>query len=210
MPYQRKNKYRKYLLAALKKVIAEKAEDALDQFYTKNHINPEDMHYLGSGSFGEAYDIGHGKVLKKTTSKSEYRLAQEIQKEKPPAFAAVFDTAKIGSDFYIVVEKLEIDSDIEDLFVRVMGMLETQEIPIPYIGHFDEDEYIDSKGDEVADGKIAQDIVKFMNELGDVARGYRSLGIEAADISSENLGRDRKGNLKAFDIDDRDPRSHWK
>ena len=94
---------------------------------------------------------------------SEFKLAQEIQKDKPSAFAAVFDTAKIGSDFYIVVEKLEIDSDIEDLFVRVMGMLETQGLPIPYVGHFDEDEYIDSGGDEAADGKISQDVVDFMN-----------------------------------------------
>jgi len=206
--------FKSKLLAKYEIVIASKrdeySDDALNRFYTKNHINQEAMHYLGSGSFGEAYDVGNGKVLKKTTSRSEYKLAQEIQKEKPPAFAAVFDTAKIGSDLYILVEKLNIDSDIEDLFVRVTSMLETQELPIPYLGHFDEDEYIASCGDEVADGKITQDVIDFMNELENIVRGYRSLGIEAADIRSDNLGRDHTGKLKAFDIDDKDPRSHWK
>lgn len=201
------------LLAALQKVTSRyyiSAEDALTHFYTKNHIDPEEMSWLGSGSFGEAYDIGHGKVLKKTTSRSEYKLAQEIKKDKPFAFATVFDVAEINKDFYIVVEKLETDSDIEDLFVRVLSMLETQGLPIPYIGSFDDDDYIASGGDEVSDGKISQDVVDFMNELVDVARCYRSLGIEASDISSENLGRDHTGKLKAFDIDDKDPRSHWK
>lgn len=183
----------------------------LDHFYAKNHIDPENMHYLGSGSFGEAYDIGNKKVLKKTTSRSEYKIAKEIQQEKPKAFAKIFDTAEINKEYYIVVEKLHIDSKIEDLFVRVVSMLETQQLPITYLGHFDEEEYIEKEGDEVSeDSKISQDVLDFMNELEDVIQAYRQLGIEAADIRSENLGRDHTGKLKAFDIDDRDNRSHWK
>lgn len=117
------------LFRAIKKVIA---QDELAQFYKKNGIDSEDMHYLGKGEFGEAYDVGNGKVLKRTTSKNEYGFAKEIQNGNFSGFAKIFDTAEINRDYYIV---------------------------------------------------------------------HRRLGIEAMDIQPDNLGRDKSGKLKAFDID---------
>ncbi len=194
------------VVTALNKVVASISEE---EFFEGNNIDPEEMSYLGKGDFGEAYDVGGDRVLKKTSSRSEYRIAQQNLKEKIDGFAEVYAIAEIKGTYYIILELLDVE-DIEDVFVRFNSMLGEQEVPIQYMSHFDEEDYIEAGGDEVVNGKIDPELLKFMAELEDVVRGYSRLGIEASDIRSENLGRDKKGKLKAFDIDDRSPKSHWK
>jgi len=182
-----------------------------EEFYTRNKIDPEDLSYAGSGDFGEAFYVKGDRILKKTTSASEFKIAKEIQRGHYPAFVKIYDVEEItegASSYYILQDELELDSDLEDTFVRLNSMLETQGLSAQYMDHFDEDEYIEAEGDEVVDGKIDPELLKFMNELEDVVRDYRRLGIEASDIRSENLGRDKQGKLIAFDVDERG-QGHW-
>jgi hypothetical protein len=182
-----------------------------EEFYTRNKIDPEKMSYAGSGDFGEAYHVGGDRVLKKTTSSSEFKIAKEIKQGNYPAFVKIYDVEEMAGSshsYYILQEELEIDSSLEDQFVRLNSMLETQEIYVQYMDHFDEDEYIESGGDEVDNGKIDPELLKFMVELEDIVRDYRRLGIEAADIRAENLGRNKQGKLIAFDIDEKG-QGHW-
>jgi len=181
-----------------------------DEFYSENGIDPDNLSYAGEGDFGEAFHTGDDRILKKTSSYSEYRIALETQKKKMDGFAEIYATEKINGTYYILQEELEHDSSIEDTMGRLNSMLETQGLSVQYMSHFDDDEYLEQEGDEVIDGRIDPELAHFMTELEDIVRGYRMLGIEASDIRAENMGRDKQGKLKAFDIDDKDPRSHWK
>ena len=50
---------------------------------------------------------------------------------------------------------------------------------------------------------ISDELQSFMNGVEYIIGAYRHLGIEASDVRPENLGYDKAGNLKGFDIDDR-------
>lgn len=39
----------------------------INDFYSENNINLNDLNYLGSGDFGEAYSIGDGRVYQFNT-----------------------------------------------------------------------------------------------------------------------------------------------
>jgi len=176
------------------KVVGEE-KPTLESFYAKHGIDPEEMGYLGKGENGEAYLVGDGRVLKISSSETEFKYALEITKGNYPDFATILDTAEIDRAYYILQEELEQEEKDEYLFYEVSSLLDTQGLHTPYIGHFDEDDYVEEHG------KIDPDVLKFMNELDSVATDYRRLGIEAPDIQPDNLGRDKKGKLKAFDID---------
>ena len=42
-----------------------------------------------------------------------------------------------------------------------------------------------------------------MNAVEGINMAYRYLGIEASDIRPENMGLDKNGKLKAFDLEDK-------
>ena len=170
------------------------------EFFKLNNIDPNGLNYLGSGDFGEAWDIGNDRVLKVTTSKSEFDIATNlVGKEKQfDSFAKIYTTSIIDNDYVIIVELLEIDSEIENMFYFVMQMLDSQSLPIQYIDHLDYDEISE---------EISEEIDHFIQGISNIATDYRNLGIEASDIRSENMGwgKDSTGRtvLKAFDIEDR-------
>ena len=100
-----------------------------DDFFTRNNISEDDLTYLGKGDFGEAYYVGddYKRVLKKTSSKSEYNIAQKIMEEQKSSkwiserFVIIYDVADIeGGYYYILQEYLEQDSNIEDNYYRVL------------------------------------------------------------------------------------------
>jgi hypothetical protein len=163
----------------------------------KYDIDYSDLNYLGRGDFGEAYSDDEGKVFKFTSSKSEASLAKEIMKSnsKYNAFADIYDVVDLDNRVTLIVqEELEEDSSIEDMYYEVDNILDNQELPIQYIHNLDYDEL---------DEEIDSELEKFINDLEDIVRSYRMLGIEASDIRPENMGYDKSGKLKAFDIDDK-------
>lgn len=109
-------------------------------FLQNNNIDPEELHYLGSGDFGEAYSTEDGRVLKQTRSDSEYKIALEILNNPSPvfnAFAKIYNVTIIDGYGYIIMEELDIDSEIENLYYELSSLLDEQELPIQYIGHLD-------------------------------------------------------------------------
>jgi hypothetical protein len=167
----------------------------IDNFYAENNINPDDLSYLGSGDFGEAYSIGDGRVLKKTSSKNEFNLAKQMEGKDIPvlnSIARIYKTDIINNQMLIILEELEEDSHIEDLYYELQNYLDEQGLPIQYIDNLDTD------GMEISD-----ELQSFMNDLDDIIRAYRYLGVGASDIRPENMGYSKEGKLKAFDIDDK-------
>jgi hypothetical protein len=171
------------------------SEKTLEDFYSENNIDPEELSYLGKGDFGVAYSTNDGRVVKRTTSKNEFRLAREIEQSDSPvldSFVKVFKTEIIKGEMYILQEELIEDSHIEDLYYELESHLSDQGLPIQYLDQLDTD-----------DLDISDELQKFMDEIDDINRAYRYLGVEASDIRPENLGYSEDGKLKAFDIDDK-------
>lgn len=167
----------------------------MDDFYAENNIDPGDLSYLGSGDFGEAYSIGDGRVLKMTSSKNEFSLAKQMEDKDIPvlnSIAKIYKTDIINNQMLIILEELEEDSHIEDLYYELQNYLDEQGLPVQYIDNLDTDEM-----------EISDELQSFMNDLDDIIRAYRYLGVEASDIRPENMGYSKDGKLKAFDIDDK-------
>ena len=168
---------------------------SMDDFYKANNIDPDELNYLGSGDFGEAYSIGDGRVLKKTSSKNEFRLAQQMENKNIPVLSAVaniYKTAIINGQMLIILEEVEEDSYIEDLFYELQNHLNEQGLPIQYLDNLDTD-----------DIEISEELEKFMGGVSDIIRAYRYLGVEASDIKPDNMGYAQDGTLKTFDVDDK-------
>ena len=53
------------------------------------------------------------------------------------------------------------------------------------------------------DNNLKTYLSEFAQELQIVLNGYRRAGVENGDIGPDNLGRNKKGKLVAFDIDGR-------
>ena len=165
----------------------------LENFYIKNNINPDELSYMDKGDFGTVYSIGDtDKVLKITTSYSEFEIAKQLINHSLPGFVQFYDAAEINNKYYIIGEKVDTDSRIEDLYYDLSNMLEEQNLPMQYLEYFEEDNF-----------EINDEMRKFINAIKDINHSYRMIGIEASDLRPENLGYDNNGNLKAFDIEDR-------
>lgn len=182
----------------IKKLLREGLETSTlnkKEFFIKNNIDHEELSYLGSGDFGNAYSIGDGRVLKITSSKSEFDFAKELVGKNVPAldgFVDFYDASIVEGEYYIIMEELEEDSDIEYLYYQVEELLDNEGLPIQYLNMLDTDEM-----------DLDEDVLKFINDMDDINHSYRYLGIEASDIKPDNLGVDKNGKIKAFDIDDR-------
>jgi hypothetical protein len=181
-------------LKNLSKTIKE-SEKTMNDFFLENNIDEDNLSYLGQGDFGKAYSIGDGRVLKKTTSKNEFKLAQEMENNDSPvlnAFAKIYKTDIINNQMLIILEELYEDSYIEDLFYQLEEHLNEQNLPIQYIDYL-----------EIDNLNISDELQNFINDIYDIVMAYRYLGIEASDIKPENMGRSKDGKVKAFDVDDK-------
>jgi hypothetical protein len=171
-------------------------DKTINDFYHENGINPDELSYLGSGDFGEAYSIGDdGRVLKKTSSKNEFNLAKQMEGKDIPvlnSLAKIYKTDIINGQMLIILEELEENSRIDDLYYELQDYLDEQGLPIQYLDHLDTDEI-----------QISDELQSFMDDLHDIIRAYRYLGVEASDIRPENMGYSKDGKLKAFDVDDK-------
>jgi hypothetical protein len=187
-------KLHKFIATTIREYLNENVK-TIDDFYAENNINPDDLSYLGSGDFGKAYSIGDGRVLKNTSSKNEFNLAKQMEGKDIPvlnSIAKIYKTDIINNQMLIILEELEEDSHIEDLYYELQNYLDEQGLPIQYIDNLDTDEM-----------EISDELQSFMNDLDDIIRAYRYLGVEASDIRPENMGYSKDGKLKAFDIDDK-------
>lgn len=173
-------------------------EKSINDFYLENNINEANLNYLGSGEYGEAYSIGDGRVLKITTSNSEFEIAQQLENDSAPvleSFAKIYKTEIIDNSKLIILEELNQTSKIENLYYELESYLNEQGLSIQYVGHLDTDEI-----------EISEKLQNFINDIEDIVRAYRYLGIEASDIQPDNLGYSNDGKLKAFDIDNKNIR----
>jgi hypothetical protein len=173
-----------------------KLNDTLTEYASSIGLNPENLTWMGSGDFGNAYDTGDGRVIKVTSSPSEFNIARQLIGQTG-FFAQIYDTKEINGEYVILQEKLEEDSDIENNFYILLNLLEEQGLPIQYLSNL----YPDDLSEEGQSQYY--EISSFIDAIENICREYRMLGIEASDIRPENLGYDKNGILKTFDMDDK-------
>lgn len=172
-----------------------------EQFYEKYDIDPDEMGWLGSGQFGDAYAVEDNRVLKITHSAKEYEIAKKLIGHKYTNIVDYYAAEKVGSDYYILMEELDQPGSIEDLFSEAESVLPDG---ILYADMFDRRDYEDDEyREENGLPYVSEETMDFIDELCDVVSDYRKLGIAVGDIHAGNLGRSQDGTLKAFDIFDR-------
>jgi hypothetical protein len=174
--------------------------ESKSDFYKANNINPEELSWLGKGEFGDAYSIGDGRVLKNTTSKKEFSIAQELVGRNIPHLANIYATGEVKlynhpSKYFIILEELEEDSSIEDMFYDLMNIVEEQGASFEYLGDID-----------LSDLNLNEEMIEFIDTIETIYRMCYNNGIYQPDVRPENLGRDKNGVIKMFDIDSHDRR----
>jgi hypothetical protein len=166
----------------------------LESVLSRYGYSEENLDWIGSGDFGNAYSMGDGKVLKETSSQGEAEIAKQLM-GMSGAFAKIYDVTEDGGYYYILQEEVETDGHIEDLFGELQNLLSFEELPIQYIGMFDERDLPDGYS-------VSDEMRSFINGIENINRVYGMLGIEASDIRPENMGY-RDGELVAFDMDNK-------
>lgn len=174
------------------------SEESL-MFFKKYHIDPDESHYLGRGDFGMAYEIDGNRVLKITSSKQEYELAKYLigKQNTFDTFVEYFVAEEIDGRYWIIMEKLEEDPQIENLYYSLDHLLQEAGYSMGEIEYFDEEEY------EQENGEIDEDLKDFFHTIKAIKYDYNRLGIKSPDIKPDNLGVDKHGDIKAFDISGR-------
>ena len=87
-----------------------------EEFYRNNNIDEDEISWLGSGDFGDAYDIGNGKALKTTKSKKEFDIAKQLinQDSKFDGFVNYYIAEKIEE----VIKSADVEKvAIEEIYV---------------------------------------------------------------------------------------------
>lgn len=157
------------------------------EFCKKHNIDIDELNYMGSGDFGSAYEY-NDQVIKITSDKQEFEIAKNLVGKQSACMAEIFYVDMVGGNYFIVMEKLEQPSEIEDLFYQLLLYCEENETDI---------EEVDV--DEIEDPQLK----KFADELQCIFYSQRNLvGIMRPDISPENLGYNSKNELKSFDATD--------
>lgn len=174
------------------KIYESRKYEQMENFFKRNNIVGDDLAYLGRGDFGTAYAIDDERVLKISSSKAEFESAKEIlQKgDKLEHIAKIYDVEEIPENsyrgkYFIIVELLEQEGDLE---YKLHDLYEYN--PDGLMGV----DYIDT--DEIED----EDMVDFINQIRNIMYECRLIGVLYPDVSSDNLGYNKEGVLKAFDV----------
>jgi len=164
----------------------------LEKFLNKQGLKVEDLTWAGEGYHGTAYHA-KDRILKITNSSDEFRLAKRLLQGSYSSLVKVF-AAEPVPEFGLVIlqEELQQPPDIETLFWSLQEVLEEEGIDLNHLDYLDEE-----------DLNISGELREFILEMYGIILDLRKLGVANPDIHPENLGRNKEGNLKLFDIDER-------
>ena len=171
------------------KILAERTidnRDFIEKWAKKRDLG--EIHYLGSGDYGTAYQTDKDTVIKITSHQNEIEIAKKLQGKKFNHLVDIYEVDE--SNGIIHQEYLEEDSDVEYFWYEAMDEIEKQGGDLIY-GGYDLDEVDD------------ENVKRFLDELDDIRRELSTMNIINLDFRPENLGRKSNGNLAAFDIIDR-------
>lgn len=163
-----------------------------EDFIKRNNINTKKVKFVGHGSYGCAFDVGKGKILKITSQEKEFNSAKKAMDHNSKYLVKYYDAIvlKRYSLFAILMEKLNTKNRLAQKYKdRICTFLCKYAINCGEI--LDPETY---------------DLRKMYTELSRI-RGYEGHitnnwldRLPELDIHSMNIGVDKHGNLKAFDL----------
>lgn len=179
-----------------------------------NRFKFQQLNYLGSGNFGDAYDVGNNMVLKITKDNSEAIENLDLLHKDLRLIAKPYGVFKLTSKstedvlYAIVLEKLKTDHDdtrrkierLKYIFSDIFGLdfynvLDGLVVGGRYNEYEDHKEKIDKYFNSNVEDK------KFFIGLVNIAREVKRLGVESYDfINPDNLGYNKNGELSFFDL----------
>ena len=180
----------------------------------KNYIDIPQMTYIGSGEYGDAYDIGNDRVLKFTTDKSEMNESLSIKGKYFKHIADIYDVFKITSKsnenkelYVIVLEKLDTKiNEFEKHFDRLEYIFENV-FSVNFYKFFEN--YMFSHGlmfkskKPLIDKYMSKNLndEKFFYGLISIANELKNNNIDTDDfLNPSNLGYKKTGLLGFFDL----------
>lgn len=151
-------------------------------------LDLENEGWIGSGEFGNAYMVSDEKVIKITSSPSEFINAYKLinTKNKISYNSKIYEVIAFENGSYgILMDYLETNM-VDEVFSELCNYADERNITI-----YDLD-------DEVLDN-ASEEIIKMSNDLYFACEELRQNGISDYDIHSGNIGKNKDGNYALFD-----------
>ena len=175
--------------------------EKIANYYSNKTSNQDVDGYVGSGEFGSAYYMPGDRILKITTSKDEAGIANSIKGKSLSNIVDVYDVKTVKDKnenvyYAILMEELDTDSSIEDLFHQMMNIVDEMGYDINHT-HMIDFEDLEEQG-----GYYDEDLKEFVSQFDDVVLQNTKMGIYNRDYQPDNLGYKKNGNLASFDMMD--------
>lgn len=166
------------------------------------------LSYLGMGSYGRAYDIGDGLVLKVTSDHTEANEVNDLIDKPLKYIAQPYEVAKVNNTnlFVIILEKLKPDRHEYSRHINLMDEYFTENIGLDFVNvmasymHYGWDSKIQTNkfSEFLKNNPKTAVFLKGMLKIADEINQY---GINSFDfLSPDNLGYKDDGTLAFFDV----------
>lgn len=149
-----------------------------------NLIGKENLGYLGSGCFGEAYELSDDKVLKSTTDINEVFACYNLLDKENNHLVKIDNIFLIDNQHYILMEKVS-TGKIDDLFGAASSIIDENNESIETISIEDYTEY--------------EEIINFVNSIQNGLTELRQNGIDSYDLNEGNIGYSKNKGYVLYD-----------
>lgn len=181
----------------------------------KSKLGVNNMLYLDSGEFGDAYKINHDKVLKLTTDRSEALESQKIKGKQNKNLANIYNVFeikyKVGGDikqiYAILSEYLKTDVEKYKKYIETLNKYFREKYDIVILDildyyHFDKNKYNNLYRDGIDEFlKNNTEEGDFLKEMFNIIDELNKNNIQSADYCNlNNIGEKNNGRYGFFDL----------
>jgi hypothetical protein len=162
-----------------------KFKEEAERFAKQQGFN--NISWIGEGGFGAAYETLCGKVIKITTDKEEFVMANKLIGKNNHNIAHVYQTNIINNEIMgIVLEKLD-TKHAHLLFSHILIESEDQGC------HFSE------MDDHIMTEHLPPEAAIMINDIMAATEQSQDCGFDSHDIHQNNVGKKKDGSYAIFD-----------
>lgn len=180
-----------------------------------NKLNVDNLKYLKSGEYGDAYNIGNDKILKLTTDRSEALESQKIKGKFNKHLADIYNVyevnytiAGVNKKIYaILLEYLDVDKDKFTNYIKNINEYfreKTDTIILDIIDdyHFNRNVYNNEYKEHVEEFlELNNEESRFLEDFLNIIDELKKNNMNTADyVNMGNLGYKKNGKLGYFDF----------
>jgi len=149
-----------------------------------------ELFWEGEGAYGTAYASEDNEtIIKITTDEAEFKIAEKLLNEPKDSLVKIYQVFKHKDLMVIVQEKLNTDFDLS-IFHEIERRMNDQGLNwMCFVDYFEE-------------GELTKEEAEMVDKISAIIWDCRSLGMDWIDLHSENIGIDKNGKMKHFDVSD--------